>query len=275
MGCPDISSEAGRLITWAVGLLLVGGGGCVVKAPIITVPAFASERSRVRHFFGTRQHSASLNLKIGVPASAREEKGTAHSSWLLSVKQVHGTDALVVDRALTPSDRFLDGWDALVTDQPGVMVAVRTADCVPVLLHDSKRHVVAAVHAGWRGAVAGIVGKTIALMGARFGSDPDHLRVSIGPSAGACCYEVDEPVLERLHQACPNAAAVVVGKHGEGRSHLDLKALVREQARTAGARPESITSVNLCTICHEDLFFSYRREGRVIGTMVSAIGLST
>lgn len=245
----------------------------MVNAPVITVPAFAPGRSGVRHFFGTRQHSASLAFEIGVPAYAQRTKGGSRPSWMLSVKQVHGTDALVVDRALTSSDRFLDGWDALVTDQPGVMVAVRTADCVPVLMHDPKRKVVAAVHAGWRGAVAGIVQKTIDLMGARFGSAPDHLRVSIGPSAGVCCYEVDEPVLDRLQQACPDTGNVV-RKRREGRKHLDLKALVREQARAAGARPDFITSVNLCTICHEELFFSYRREGRVIGTMVSAIGLS-
>ncbi|MDH4097995.1 MAG: polyphenol oxidase family protein, partial [Nitrospira sp.] len=151
------------------------------------------------------------------------------------MKQVHGTDALVVDRALTQSDRFLDGWDALVTDQPGVMVAVRTADCVPVLMHDPQRRVVAAVHAGWRGAVAGIVQKTLALMESRFGSVSEELRVSIGPSAGVCCYEVDEPVLERLHQACPNSEQVVRAR-GRGKAHLDLKLLIREQARAAGVR---------------------------------------
>jgi len=245
----------------------------MVNAPVITVPAFAPARSGVRHFFGTRRHSAGLALEIGVPGRSQKTTGMTRPSWLLSVKQVHGTDALVVDRALTSSDRFWDGWDALVTDQPDVMVAVRTADCVPVLMHDPRRKVVAAVHAGWRGAVAGIVSKTIALMESRFGSAPEHLRVSIGPSAGVCCYEVDEPVLDSLHQACPDVERVV-WKGKEGRRHLDLKALVREQARAAGAGPDAITSVNLCTICHKDLFFSYRRDGRVIGTMVSAIGLS-
>ncbi|TKS59127.1 MAG: hypothetical protein EWM72_02442 [Nitrospira sp.] len=189
------------------------------------------------------------------------------------MKQVHGTDALVVDRALTPADRFQGGWDALVTDQPGIMVAVRTADCVPILVYDPKRRVVAAIHVGWRGAAAGIIPKTIALMESRFGSAPEHLRLSVGPSAGACCYEVDEPVLDRLRQKCPNWGKVVRDRRGS-KAHLDLKLLVREQALAAGASPESITAVNLCTICHEDLFFSYRREGKVIGTMVSAIGLA-
>jgi YfiH family protein len=128
------------------------------------------------------------------------------------------------------------------------------------------------VHAGWRGAVAGIVGKTIAVMASRFGTVPEHLRVSIGPAAGGCCYEVDRPVLDRLHQACPDAGKVVHGRRGS-KGRLDLKMLVREQARAAGTRPDFITSVNLCTICHANLFFSYRREGKVVGTMVSAIGL--
>ena len=153
------------------------------------------------------------------------------------------------------------------------MVAVRTADCVPVLLYDPKRKIVAAVHAGWRGAVAGIVGKTITVMESRFGTVSEHVQVSIGPSAGVCCYEVDQTVLDKLPEACPDFQKVVRGQRG-GKAHLDLKLLIREQARNAGVRQDAITSVNLCTICHEDLFFSYRREGKVIGTMVSAVGLA-
>ena len=242
----------------------------MTSASVITVPAFADTGNRVRHFFGTRRHAMGLDLELGIPR--RGVGGVASSSWTLSVKQVHGTEALVVDRSLVHTDRFVGGWDALVTDQPGIMVAVRTADCVPVLIHDPKRHVVAAVHAGWRGAVAGIVPKTLALLESRFGSCPGHVRISIGPSAGACCYEVDEPVLDRLSQEFPDWAKVV-RRRGDGKAHLDLKALVKEQAQALGAHTKSITTVNLCTICHEDLFFSYRREGKVNGTMVSAIGL--
>ncbi len=243
----------------------------MTEAPVITVPAFASRQDGVRHFFGTRRHAASLAVEVGIPVQRRA--GMPKSTWLLSVKQVHGTDALVVDRSLAADDRFDGGWDALVTDRPGVMVAVRTADCVPVLVHDPERRVVAAIHAGWRGAVAGIVPKTIALMASRFGSEPTHLRVSIGPSAGVCCYEVDEPVIDRLAPACLGNGAVLHHRP-DGKVHLDLKALIREQVEAMGASPTSITVVNLCTICHDDLFFSYRREGKVIGTMVSAIGLA-
>lgn len=269
MGCPDISSQTNRLISCIFsrdGVLPLN----MTSASVITVPAFADAGSRVSHFFGTRRHAMSLAIEVGIPQKGTA--GAASSSWMLSVKQVHGTEALVVDRALASTDRFVGGWDALVTDQPGVMVAVRTADCVPILMHDPKRRVVAAVHAGWRGAVAGIVPKTLALLKSRFGSCLEHVRISIGPSAGVCCYEVDEPVLDRLRQGFPDWNKVVRTR-GDGKAHLDLKALVKEQARAFGVVPKFITTVNLCTMCHEALFFSYRRERKVNGTMVSAIGL--
>lgn len=242
----------------------------MAQPSVITVPAFGNAGSHVRHFFGTRRHAMGLGLEVGIPKKGMT--GASSSSWTLSVKQVHGTEALVVDRALAQTDRFMGGWDALVTDQPGVMVAVRTADCVPILMHDPIRGVVAAVHAGWRGAVAGIVPKTLTLLKSRFGSSLEHVQVSIGPSAGACCYEVDEPVLDRLCQEFPDWKNVVRMSE-ERKAHLDLKMLVKEQAQGVGVAPRFITTVNLCTICHEDLFFSYRREGKVNGTMVSAIGL--
>jgi polyphenol oxidase len=240
-----------------------------MSAAVITVPAFVSARDGVRHFFGTRSHADSLTLDVGVPT---RQSGAQGRGWLLSVKQVHGTDALVVDRPLIESDQFLGGWDALVTDQPGVTVAVRTADCVPVLVHDSRRRVVAAIHSGWRGAVAGIVSKTLTLMANRFGSTRSDLRVSIGPSAGPCCYEVDDPVLDQLRMGVPNWESVVCDYEGH-KARLDLKALIRRQVEGEGVSARSVSSVNLCTICHDQLFYSYRREGRINGTMVSGITL--
>ena len=239
-------------------------------AAVITVPAFAGTRSPVHHFFGTRQHSVEHDLAIGIPLQGIQ--GTALSAWTLSVKQVHGTDALVVDRALSSTDRFMGGWDAVVTNQPGVMVAVRTADCVPILMHDPTHGVVAAIHAGWRGAVGAIVPKTLELLEKRFGSNPHQVRLSIGPSAGVCCYEVDEPVLERLRDGVGSWKQVVQLGRG-GKAKLNLKTLIKEQALAYGVSLQAVTIVNLCTICHGDLFFSYRREGKVNGTMISAIGL--
>jgi len=239
-----------------------------MTASVITVPAFGSRHDGVRHFFGTRHH-APVAYETGVPASSAGADGRA---WLLSVKQVHGTEALIVDRPLTRADRFEGGWDALITNQPGVTVVVRTADCVPVLVYDRRRKAVAAIHAGWRGALAGIVPKTIQAMGSRFALQVCDLRMSIGPSAGPCCYEVDQAVLEPLRRGWHDWPALLHDDRG-AKARLDLKALVRRQSVEAGIPPERITVVNVCTICHPALFYSYRREGRVNGTMLSGIAL--
>jgi YfiH family protein len=236
---------------------------------VITVPAFASDRDGVRHFFGTRRHVQAIELAYGVPATVADARGRG---WLLSVKQVHGTDVLVVDRPVAEADRFHGEWDALVTDQPGVTVAVRTADCVPILIYDRRRRAVAAIHAGWRGAVAGIVTKTINLMRVRFDIDEAEFRVSIGPAAGACCYEVDEAVLAPLRKGF-SGWEEVVQENGPAKARLDLKRLIRRQVERMGIAPCQVTTVNLCTICHGNLFYSYRRERRVSGTMLSGIAL--
>ena len=239
-----------------------------MTAPVITVPAFGSVHNGVRHFFGTK-HPASVPYETGVPTLSA---GTGGHAWLLSVKQVHGTDALIVDRPLTGGDRFEGGWDALITDQTDVTVIVRTADCVPVLVYDRRRRAVAAIHAGWRGALAQIVPKTIRVMIARFGIEMDDLRVSIGPSAGPCCYEVDQAVIEPLRTGRQDWPAFLHDQRGT-KARLDLKTLVRRQSLEAGIPPEQVTVVNVCTICHPALFYSYRREGRVNGTMLNGISL--
>jgi YfiH family protein len=242
-----------------------------MTASVITVPAFSSAQDGITHFFGTRQHSRAVGTETGVPAPAGDGQ---RRTWLLSVKQVHGTEALIIDHPLTGSDRFEGGWDALITDQPGVTITVRTADCVPVLVYDRHRKAVAAIHAGWRGAVAGIVPKTIQLMVLRFGIDEGNLRISIGPSAGPCCYEVDDAVLDPIRRAGMDWPSLLHDDTG-AKARLDLKAFVRRQTEHAGIRQEQITTVNLCTICHPSLFYSYRREGRVNGTMLNGITLVT
>lgn len=228
-------------------------------AGLITVPAFAGARAGVRHFFGTRQQS-------GDPAMS-------DAPVVITVKQVHGTDALVLDRPVARGEEFAGGWDALITDQTEVLLTVRTADCVPVLVHDPVRKVVAAIHAGWRGTVAGIVPRTLSMMRQRFGSEPRSIRIGIGPSAGPCCYEVDEPVLERLREGFADWRTVV-RETGPEKAVLDLRSLVRRQAEATGVLQERVCAVNVCTICHPDLFYSYRRDGAVRETMVSGIMLT-
>jgi YfiH family protein len=232
-----------------------------MAASLITVPAFAGLRDGVHHFFGTRHDPGNAPVR-GVPAAR----------VVISVKQVHGTAALVLDRPVRPGEVFEGGWDALITNQPKVLLTIRTADCVPVLIHDPARGVVAAVHAGWRGAVAGIIPRTFSVMRQRFGSDPRSLLIGIGPSAGPCCYEVDEPVLGRLRVGFPDWRAVARATKPR-KALLDLRELVRRQAHLFGVDQHSIRTVNVCTVCHPELFYSYRREGTVDGTMVSGIML--
>lgn len=237
---------------------------------VITLPSFANQADGAEHFFGTRL--SEVPVTPGRASAHGAERQGHRAAVILSVKQVHGTDALVVDRPIEQGQMFEGGWDALVTDQPGLMVTVRTADCVPVLLHDPVRRVVAAIHAGWRGAVAGIVPKTVALLVSRFGTTVKDVRMAIGPSAGACCYEVDEPVLTRLRDVFPEWHSVVSPVNPQ-KAHLDLRAFVRRQALREGLEAERIASVDACTICQPDVFYSYRREGVVKATMVSGIAL--
>lgn len=236
--------------------------------PVITVPSFARTKDGVDHFFGTK-HS-----RVGTTpgASADLKNGRSVRARLISVKQVHGTDVLIVDRPVCEGQSFDGTWDALMTNQPGIMVTVRTADCVPVLLHDPIQRIVAAVHAGWRGAVAGIVPNTIAAMIGRFGGEATALRMAIGPSAGACCYEVDEPVLSRLRNAFPDWQQIIEEQPSRT-ALLDLRELIRRQALVSGLAEHNIAVANACTMCHPNLFFSYRREGVVKNTMVSGIAL--
>ncbi|MCC6967433.1 MAG: peptidoglycan editing factor PgeF [Nitrospira sp.] len=237
---------------------------------VITLSSFATHADGAEHFFGTRL--SAVPVTPGRASAHGAERQGHRAAVILSVKQVHGTDALVVDRPVEQGEMFEGGWDALVTNQPGLMVTVRTADCVPVLLHDPVQRVVAAIHAGWRGAVAGIVPKTVALLASRFGARVEDVRMAIGPSAGPCCYEVDEPVLTRLRDVFPEWHSVVSPVDAQT-AHLDLRAFVRRQALREGLEAERIATVDACTICQPEVFFSYRREGVVKATMVSGIAL--
>jgi polyphenol oxidase len=237
---------------------------------VITIAEFEASHP-VRHFFGTRD----LGSDPRFPFDRAISSGRAASCEpraIVSVKQVHGTDALLVDRPIEVGTTFAGGWDAVITNQPGVLVTVRTADCVPILLHDPIHRVVAAVHSGWRGSVAGIVPKTLITMQQAFGSHAASIHVAIGPSAGPCCYEVDEPVLKPL-QSYPFWKSVV-RETGPGRALLDLREFVRHQAQAAGVLQQNIWTVSHCTICRPELFFSYRREGVVKDTMTSGIMLA-
>lgn len=225
----------------------------------ITVPSFAGRRDGVHHFFGTRLDPL--------------DPGTSDRGTVVSVNQVHGTETLVLDRPLRPGEAFSGAWDALVSNQEDVLLTVRTADCVPVLVYDPAQRVVAALHAGWRGAVAGLLPKVLDLLRDRFACRPSSHQVGIGPAIGTCCYEVDEAVLAPLRKGFSGWRSVVRDR-GRGKALLDLQALIRGHAQAAGVKADSIHTVRVCTACHPALFYSYRRDGEVKGSMVSGIMLT-
>jgi purine-nucleoside/S-methyl-5'-thioadenosine phosphorylase / adenosine deaminase len=172
-----------------------------------------------------------------------------------NLKQTHS------DKVIVANGRrgCLEQGDALVTSEPGNLIGIRTADCVPILIADPEHRAVAAVHAGWRGTAAGIATKAIEKLTEEFGSRPAALLASIGPAIGPCCFEVGPEV---------GALFTTIG------SAVDLRAANQAQLLEAGVAPERVDVSDLCTVCYgEGEFHSFRRDKESSGRMVSAIGI--
>ena len=152
---------------------------------------------------------------------------------------------------------------------------VLSADCVPVLLFEPEKRVVAAVHAGWRGTAAEIVGVTVRVMQEHFGCDLQRVVAAIGPSIGKCCFEVGEEVARVFQQLFPgNQAIVGLGKQ-PGKYQVDLWEANRKELLACGVKNENIEVAGMCSVCHPDLFFSYRREGEKAGRFGAGIGMKS
>jgi len=158
--------------------------------------------------------------------------------------------------------------DALITNTKGIVLSVLTADCVPILLLDTKKNVIATVHAGWKGTKLEIVSKTVKRMIEAFDSNPKDIIAGIAPSIGACCYEVDEDVAKHFFNV-PNAYL----KKGK-KYMLDLPIINKQQLIQSGLHESNIEMSNICTACEVDTFFSYRKENGCSGRFMSMIGLN-
>lgn len=208
---------------------------------------------------------------------------------LVPLKQVHSD---LIHRFSSVSSEPTFG-DASATNTPNLLLSVQTADCVPILLVDPKRHAVAAIHAGWRGTLSRVTGKTVGRMRQEFGSKPSDLLAAIGPSIGPCCYEVGVELVTKFtalfldgHEYFdeprtgdePNPIQWLNMKPPGHQPppknvHLDLRKANISQLETAGIRPANIYTSDLCTACNDDLLFSYRREGAISGRSMSVIGI--
>lgn len=221
---------------------------------------------------------------------------------LVTLRQIHSSLTLRAKADDAPASHVglsrpasLKG-DGLMTDQPGILLGIQTADCLPILVADTKKRAVAAFHAGWRGTLQRIVEKGIGRMRLEFGSDPQDLIAAIGPGVGACCYAVGDEVRQEFESQFDYAASLFrevydsdpvkekypllfLTARAPGHSelgpklHLDLAEANRRQLLAAGLKPGAVFSVGGCTSCHIERFFSHRREQGFTGRLMSVIGI--
>ncbi len=239
-----------------------------------------------RHAFTTRFGGVSggiwSSLNLGEnrgddPEAVRENyrrlKSALGIKGLVFSKQVHKTRVRYVTGAdaREPYGPLPYEADGLVTDEAGLALIIFTADCIPILLHDPKRHIAAAAHAGWRGTVGNIAGAAVVAM-ASLGSDPADIRAAIGPGISYCCFETGPEV--------PEAVLAVLGGGGErfirpsaneGKFFVDLKGVNRELLVRAGVPGENISVSEECTVCRHDKYWSHRYTKGERGSQASVI----
>ena len=179
-------------------------------------------------------------------------RNSQYPAGIVTVKQIHSNVVLSAD-----GENSREG-DAIISNQPGVIVGIRTADCVPILLADPQTRAVASIHAGWRGTAANIVAEAVAAMTSNWQTRPEDLRAAIGPSIGPCCYEVGPEVARQF--GVDTAKPV----------HIGLALENEKQLQSLGVR--NIWNSGECTFCASERFFSFRRERERAGRMLSFIG---
>jgi YfiH family protein len=242
--------------------------------------------SAAQHLFTTRQ--LELRASRDVPAQVRRQTSDSEDGWVLAarsvggevgrlmrLRQVHGRGVRVLRRdAIDPVDAAARAEaDAMVSDAPGVVLAVQVADCVPILISNPGGTVVAAVHAGWRGTAAGVARAAIRTMGEEFGTPADELLVAFGPSISPCCYEVGSELIDafRTGGASDEQIDRWFTRTPSGSLRLDVAAANVDQIQAAGVARDRIFQAGLCTKTHNQWFDSYRAAGPRAGRMAGLI----
>lgn len=233
----------------------------------------ASTRFPARHGFTgrvrTRQADAPpLGVRDTMEADLDLLEQAAGVHAVHALRQVHGNDVQVLHSAARTGAPALG--DALVTRVPGTAVAIKAADCVPVLLADPASGAVAGTHAGWRGTLVRVVEAAAGALAAEAGVPPSRFRAVIGPAIRACCFEVGPEVVSAFREQGHDVDRFALRSRAAGRPHLDLVLANRLQLLAAGLPEDAIEDTGLCTRC-QPVFHSYRREGPGVGRNWSVV----
>jgi YfiH family protein len=233
----------------------------------------------IRHAFLTRQGGASLppydSLNLSDKNGDRKEFVSRNenliaktfgfdSNRMVRLDQMHQDQILLLEKPTPPLASPLE-YDGLITNSPDIFLAILTADCLPIFVVDQKKKVIAAVHAGRQGTALHITAKALRKMKEEFGCLSKDLLIAMGPSIGPFCYEIDQQVFQQEWKSFS-------APRGAGKWMLDLAQINIAQMKEEGIQEEQIFQINLCTHCHGDLFYSYRKEGRT-GRQLSFIGM--
>ncbi|MDP9130342.1 MAG: peptidoglycan editing factor PgeF [Candidatus Binatota bacterium] len=203
------------------------------------------------------QNVCDLKLAIGI-----------HDGKIVTMQQVHGDNLIeVTDKKMKEAGEA----DGMVTAENGVYLGVLTADCVPLLFIAPKQRLAAAVHAGWRGTLAGIAAKAVEFFSRRYGVGAGDLEVALGPSIGVCCYEVNDDVATPLMKKWGALTTPSIAMK-DGKPHINLSRLNRDILRAAGVPGTQLFQIGPCTRCAAEEFFSYRREGGETGRQIAVVG---
>jgi len=243
-----------------------------------------SDTATCRHAVTMKTSLASYSLSVALHTGedrssivSNRKKIIAELGWkdtlhFVIANQTHSDNITIIDKTKSYGweslEDAVEDCDALITDQKDVVLSILTADCVPILLLDTHKEVIAAVHAGWKGTSTNIVAKTVAKMVEHFGCSPSHIMAGIAPSIGGCCYEVGKEVAEHFFDT-PS------GYTQKGQKYmLDLPYINKHQLLSAGVLESNIEMSDVCTACEVQRFFSYRKEGGCSGRFMSMIVLT-
>jgi polyphenol oxidase len=245
--------------------------------PYFEIPEMA-KFGWARHAFLTREGGVSLSpydtLNLGSENGDQEENVIENRNRiartfnfdpkrLVLLHQVHQDRILLLRQPDDTLPTLLE-YDAVVTDVSSMFLGIRTADCIPILILDQRKRVISAIHAGRQGTALHITTKVLKKMQQEFRCSPGDLLIALGPSIGSCCYEIDEKAFHPEWEFFSTQVKT-------GKWMVDLAQINIAHMKNEGIKEEQIRPVNLCTGCHGDLFFSYRREGRT-GRQLSFIG---